>query len=69
MRKHLGCKSTNPQGANNIFKLDEYEKKLSIPTIVDDYNHYKVGVDTHDQYQTYHDIPRQIWLPIFFFFW
>jgi hypothetical protein len=55
-RKHPGRKSTNAQGANTIFKPDEYEKELSIPTMVDDYNHYRVGVDTHDQYQIYHNI-------------
>jgi hypothetical protein len=35
---------------------DEYEKELTIPTIVNDYNNYKVGVDTHNQYRTYHGI-------------
>jgi hypothetical protein len=56
IRKHSGRKSTNAQGANTIFKLDEYEKEISIPIMVDDYNHCKVGIDTHDQYQTYHGI-------------
>jgi hypothetical protein len=50
MRKHPGRKSPNAQGANTIFKPDQYEKELSIPTMVDDYNHYEVGVDTHDRY-------------------
>jgi hypothetical protein len=29
IRKHPGRKSTNAQGANTIFKPDEYEKELS----------------------------------------
>jgi hypothetical protein len=56
MRKHPGRKSTNAQGANTTFKPDEYERELPIPTMVNDYNHYKVGMDIHDHYQTYHDI-------------
>jgi hypothetical protein len=44
-------KSINTQGTNTTFKPDEYKKELSIPTMVDDYNYYKVGVDTHDRYQ------------------
>jgi hypothetical protein len=56
MRKYPERKSTNAQGANTTFKLDEYEKELPIPTIVNDYNNYKIGVDTHNQCRTYHDI-------------
>jgi hypothetical protein len=46
IRKHPGRKVLMLKGL--ILFLNE--KEICIPIMVDDYNHCKVGVDTHDQY-------------------
>ena len=49
---------------------DEHTKDIAIPRVVDDYNHWKVGVDTFDQYLAYLmcDLRcRRTWMPLMIF--
>ena len=42
---------------------------LSIPHMVDDYNHHKNGIDISDQLRSYYYVQRSsrhLWLPLFF---
>jgi hypothetical protein len=47
----------------------ESKKKLKIPKIIDNYNHYMNGIDIADQLRSYYNtqkITRRNWMPIFF---
>ena len=50
---------------------NDIRKKLDIPTLIDDYNHYMGGVDIANQYRASYEIRQRTlrtWFPLFFFF-
>ena len=69
-RKRPRNTSSNAAGVRQLFGEGEFVKPLSIPSCIDDYNHFMGGIDIADQYRSYYTtqlIARRNWLPIFFF--
>ena len=68
-RKRPRNTSSNAAGVRQLFGEGEFVKPLSIPSCIDDYNHFMGGIDIADQYRSYYTtqlIARCNWLPIFF---
>jgi Transposase IS4 len=60
--------STNATKVRAVFG-SQPKKKLRIPKIIDDYNHYMNGVDIADQLRSYYctqQTVRRNWMPLFF---
>ena len=61
--------SSNAAGVRQLFGEGEFVKLLSIPSCIDDYNHFMGGIDIADQYRLYYMtqlIAQYNWLLIFF---
>ena len=54
IRKRLGKKSTNAKKTREAFR-DAYEKGMSIPLCIEDYNQHMGGVDVAHQSRFYYD--------------
>ena len=67
-RWHLGQKSSNAAGANQVFQGTS-GMELNIPKVILEYNQHKVGVDVADQYRTYYDTQltsQRNWYSLFY---
>ena len=58
-RRRLNKSSTNANIARQPFR-EEIRKTLSIPTFIDDYNHYMGGVDLINQYRAAYKTHKSI---------
>ena len=68
LRRKPRCTATNRRHLEQVWG-DVYTKEIAIPQIIDDYNHWMLGVDKADQLIAYYRPKlrcRRTWMPLLF---